>query len=154
MGLQDWYSENELSQFVPIKLKIGLIKKGGLSTMRGKILVSLLCILMLMVVAGCGPGAAPSTAGQSSGAAQEGSTAQESSDSTSAETSSAAEVEITGATSSERAIQGLKALNLPAGTKFTVFSEDLTIKMAEVNAEEFNKQTGLELETQTAPNRT
>jgi multiple sugar transport system substrate-binding protein len=104
-----------------------------------------------MVVAGCGPGAAPSTAGQSSGAAQEGSTAQESSDSTSAETSSAAEVEITGATSSERAIQGLKALNLPAGTKFTVFSEDLTIKMAEVNAEEFNKQTGLELETQTAP---
>jgi len=37
-------------------------------------------------------------------------------------------------TSSERAINGLKQLNLKPGTKFVIYAEDITIKAAEVNA--------------------
>lgn len=62
-----------------------------------------------------------------------------------------AEVKISGKTSGERAIQGLKAMNLPAGTQFSIFSEDQTIKMAQVNAEEFKKQTGFVLKDEFAP---
>lgn len=58
---------------------------------------------------------------------------------------------VTGATPGERAVNALKAMNLPAGTEFTIFAEDLTIKMAEVNTAEFEKQTGLKLKTMTAP---
>ena len=54
-------------------------------------------------------------------------------------------------TSSDRAIEGLKKLNLKPGTKFVVYAEDITIKMAKVNAEEFNRLTGHELITREAP---
>ncbi|MBG56015.1 MAG: hypothetical protein CL935_02650 [Deltaproteobacteria bacterium] len=54
-------------------------------------------------------------------------------------------------TSSERAIQGLKNLNLKPGTKFTIFAEDITIKMAKVNAKEFNRLTGHKLIPKEAP---
>ena len=60
-------------------------------------------------------------------------------------------VEVTGDTATERAVQALAAIDLEPGTEFTVFSEDLTIKMAEVNVDEFNKQTGLVLKPMTAP---
>ncbi len=67
------------------------------------------------------------------------------------EAPAAAEVQLTGKTPGERAVQGLKAMNLPPNTQFSVFSEDLTIKMAQVNAEEFKKQTGLTLKDEFAP---
>ena len=54
-------------------------------------------------------------------------------------------------TSSDRAIQGLKNLNLKPGTKFTIFAEDITIKMAKVNAKEFNRLTGHKLIPKEAP---
>ena len=62
-----------------------------------------------------------------------------------------AEVEVTGETPGERAVAALKAMNLEPGTEFTIYSEDLSIKMADVNVEEFNKQTGLVLKPMTAP---
>mgnify|MGYP001162342034 FL=1 len=54
-------------------------------------------------------------------------------------------------TSSERAIEGLKNLNLKPGTKFVIYAEDITIKMAKVNAKEFNRLTGHELITRESP---
>jgi multiple sugar transport system substrate-binding protein len=66
-------------------------------------------------------------------------------------TSSTAQLQLTGKTPGERAVEGLKALNLPADTTFTVFSEDLTIKMADVNIDAFKQETGLTLRTETAP---
>ena len=50
--------------------------------------------------------------------------------------SSAASAEVTGATPGERAINGIKALGLSPDTTITVFSEDLSILAAEIDAGE------------------
>ena len=115
--------------------------------MRVRLLVSWASVLMLVLVVSCGTGQPNSETSQTSGSAQEGSTAEESA----SERSATSEVKLTGATPGERAIQALQAMDLEPGTTFTVFSEDLTIKMADVNTEEFNKQTGFVLETRAAP---
>jgi multiple sugar transport system substrate-binding protein len=62
-----------------------------------------------------------------------------------------AEAEAMAETSTERAVQALAAMDLEPGTEFTIFSEDLTIKMAEANVDAFNEETGLVLKPMTAP---
>lgn len=96
----------------------------------GRLAFVLLVLYLALALVGCAP-AAP--ASQPTAAPQSG------------------EVKASGATCTERAVNGLKAMNLPAGTAFSIFAEDLTIKMADVNVEEFKKQTGFELKTMTAP---
>jgi multiple sugar transport system substrate-binding protein len=54
-------------------------------------------------------------------------------------------------TPGERAIAGIKALNLPAGTSITVFSEDLSILGPVITQSRFEEQSGVKLNIQKAP---
>jgi multiple sugar transport system substrate-binding protein len=58
---------------------------------------------------------------------------------------------LAGQTAGQRAIAGLKALNLPAGSTLTIFAEDLTILGAKVTQKRFEAQSGLKLNIQSAP---
>ena len=62
-----------------------------------------------------------------------------------------AAAEITGDTPAERAIAGIKALNLPADTTITVFTEDLSILGPEVTKDDFEAQSGIKLDIQKSP---
>ena len=54
-------------------------------------------------------------------------------------------------TPAQRAIAGLKALGLPAGTTITVFAEDLTILGSKVTQAKFEQESGIKLNIQSAP---
>jgi multiple sugar transport system substrate-binding protein len=56
-----------------------------------------------------------------------------------------------GTTPGQRAIAGIKALNLPAGTSITVFSEDLSILGPAITQRRFEQQSGMKLNIQKAP---
>ncbi len=58
---------------------------------------------------------------------------------------------VLGATPGERAINGIKALGLPADTTITIFSEDLSILAAEITKAKFEEQSGIKLNVQKAP---
>lgn len=58
---------------------------------------------------------------------------------------------VTGNTPAERAISGLKALDLPADFSITVFSEDLSILGPDVTKAKFEQESGLKLNIQKAP---
>lgn len=62
-----------------------------------------------------------------------------------------AAAEITGDTPAERAIAGIKALNLPADFTITVFTEDLSILGPEVTKDAFEAESGIKLDIQKAP---
>jgi multiple sugar transport system substrate-binding protein len=54
-------------------------------------------------------------------------------------------------TPATRAIAGIKALNLPADTTITVFTEDLSILGPEVTKDAFEAQSGIKLDIQKSP---
>jgi len=58
---------------------------------------------------------------------------------------------ITGNTPAERAIAGIKALNLPPDFTITVFTEDLSILGPEVTKAKFEQESGIKLDVQKAP---
>jgi multiple sugar transport system substrate-binding protein len=58
---------------------------------------------------------------------------------------------VSGATPAERAINGIKSLNLPADFEITVFSEDLSIQAAVVTKDAFESASGIKLDIQEAP---
>jgi len=58
---------------------------------------------------------------------------------------------VSGATPAERAINGIKALDLPADYEITVFSEDLSIQAAVVTKDAFESASGIKLNIQEAP---
>jgi multiple sugar transport system substrate-binding protein len=65
--------------------------------------------------------------------------------------SSGGGAKVAGATPGERAINGIKALDLPPDTTITVFSEDLSILAAEVTKAKFESQSGIKLRLEKAP---
>jgi multiple sugar transport system substrate-binding protein len=58
---------------------------------------------------------------------------------------------VTGNTPAERAIAGIKALNLPPDFTITVFTEDLSILGPEVTKAKFEQESGIKLDIQKAP---
>jgi multiple sugar transport system substrate-binding protein len=61
------------------------------------------------------------------------------------------EAQVEGDTPGERAIAGIRALNLPSDFSITVFSEDLSILGPEVTKAKFEEQAGFRLDLQRAP---
>ena len=62
-----------------------------------------------------------------------------------------AAAEISGDTPAERAIAGIKALDLPSDFTITVFTEDLSILGPEVTKDKFEAESGIKLDIQKAP---
>lgn len=66
-------------------------------------------------------------------------------------TSGASAAPVTGATPAERAINGIRALDLPPDFTITVFSEDLSIQAAVITKDAFESASGIRLDIQEAP---